>query len=101
MGGPPDVWALTQLREWIVVARYKAHPGMSQRELTEMTVMTHVYPAVDLIYKLATALALNGQPDEARVWLRKICKVADESQCRLGQRSWAQDSRMAAIQWPK
>ena len=101
MGGPPDVWALTQLREWIVVARYKAHPGMSQRELTEMTVMTHVYPAVDLIYQLATALALNGQPDEARVWLRKICKVADESQCRLGQRSWEQDSRMAAIQWPK
>jgi len=105
MGGPPDVWALTQLREWIVVARYKAHPDMSPQALDEMTTVARSYPSFNLIYRLATALALNGRPDEARVWLRKICKIADEKQCRLAQRTWAQESpndpRTAVIQWPQ
>ena len=105
MGGPPDVWALTQLRQWIVVARYKAHPDMSQQALYEMTAVARSYPSFNLIYRLATALALNGRPDEARVWLRKICKIADEKQCRLAQKTWAQESpndpRTAVIQWPQ
>ena len=101
MGGPPDVWALNQLRAWIVVARYKPHTGMSQQELAEMTVMARLYPSLHLSYDLATALVLNGQPDEAQFWLKKVCKIADEKQCRMGQLNWEQDTRMAAVQWPK
>jgi O-antigen ligase len=101
MGGPPDVWVLKQLREWIVVARYKPHPGMSQQELDEMTVITRLYPSLHLSYDLATALVLNGKPDEAQFWLKKICKISDENACRAGQLQWAQDTRMAAVQWPK
>jgi O-antigen ligase len=101
MGGPPDVWVLTQLREWIVVARYKPHSGMSPQELDEMAAITRLYPSLHLTYDLATALVLNGQPDEARFWLRKFCKIADEKQCRKGQLNWEQDTRMAEVKWPK
>lgn len=105
MGGPPDVWALTHLREWIVVARYKAHPYMSQKELDEMTIVARSYPSFNLSYRLATALALNGHPDEARAWLLKICKIADEMQCSLAQRTWEKESPnhplTSVIRWPQ
>ena len=103
MGGPPDVWTLTQLRTWIVMARYKAHPGMSRRELDEMTSIARTYPSLDTVYRLAVALALNDQEDEARAWLSKICKFTSKDQCSLAQRSWVRDSakdqRTAAIEW--
>lgn len=105
MGGLPDVRVLTQLREWILVARYKARPGMSQQELNRLTVLTQANPSIPLTYRLATALALNDRPGEARAWLGRICKFTDEDQCRLAQDTWARespnDSRTAAIRWPK
>lgn len=105
MGGPPDVWVLTQLREWILVARYKARPGMSQQELEQLAILTRTNPSLSLAYRLATALALNDQPDEARAWLGRICKFTDEEKCHLAQDTWARESpndpRTAAIRWPQ
>ncbi len=105
MGGPPDVWVLTQLREWILVARYKARPGMSQQELNQLTVLTQANPSLPLAYRLAMALALNDRPGEAREWLGRICKFTNEEQCRLAQHTWTRespnDSRTAAIRWPQ
>jgi O-antigen ligase len=105
MGGPPNVWSLTQLREWIVGARLQAHPNMSQKELDEMAMVARAYPSLSLAYRLATALALNGRPAEARVWLDNICKFTDEAQCRLAKHTWEQESpkdpRTAAIKWPR
>jgi hypothetical protein len=74
---------------------------MSPQELDEMAAITRLYPSLHLTYDLATALVLNGQPDEARFWLRKFCKIADEKQCRKGQLNWEQDTRMAEVKWPK
>lgn len=104
MGGPPDVWALTQLREWIVVARYKARPDMEKQEIDDMRTLARAYPSLTSVYRLATALALNGQFDEARAWLNKICKFTSMEQCRLAQHTWERESpgdpRTANIQWP-
>lgn len=101
MGGPPDVWALNQLRAWIVVTRYKPHAGMTQEELEKMTTITRLYPSLYLTYGLAVALTLNGRSEEAIVWLKKMCKIADKKQCSASQHRWEQDSRLPAIQWPK
>jgi hypothetical protein len=105
MGGPPDVWVLTQLREWILVTRYKAREGMSQQELAQLAMLTRTNPSLSLAYRLATALALNNRPGEARAWLGRICKFTDEEKCRLAQDTWARESpndpRTAAIRWPK
>ena len=104
MGGPPDIWVLTQLREWITLTRYKIQPGMNRREIDALIKMTSAYPSLSFAYRLATALALNGRENEARIWLSKICKITDENGCLLAQRSWKQDSkkdlRIAAIAWP-
>jgi hypothetical protein len=105
LGEPPEVWVLTHFREWIRVGRFKAHANMSDQELDDMTVITRSYPSLSLVYRLATALALNGRPEEARVWLSRICKFTNEQECQLAQRSWKQDAandpRISAIPWPK
>ncbi len=105
LGGPPDVWVLTNLREWIRVSRVKPKADMSQSELSDMETIAKHYPSLSAAYKLSVALALNGRPDEARAWLARICKFTDEKECRLAQKTWEKESpndpRTAAIQWPK
>ncbi len=103
-GGPPAVWALTHFREWIVVSRLKVHSSMGQDELGEMERLTTAYPSRPFVYRLARAFALNKQPQKAQWWLAKICKITDEKDCRMSQRSWAaeskEDARIAAVPWP-
>lgn len=105
MGGPPDVWVLTHMREWIKIARYKAHENMTRQELDEMVVMTTSYPSLSSAYRLASALALNERPVEARAWLVKICLFTDDHGCSLAKRTWETESQNApaleAIDWPK
>lgn len=102
-GGSPDVWVLTQLREWIKISRQKARAGMDKQELDEMETMAQFYPSLNAAYRLATAFALNNQPDEARKWLERLCKFNTEKECQLAQKDWAADSqhdlRIAGIQW--
>ena len=54
--------------------------------------------------KLATGLALNGQPAEAQLWLKKVCKVSSASQCSALKEGWAwqslQNPAIAAVKWP-
>lgn len=105
LGGPPDVWVLTNLREWIRVSRIKPKAGMSPGELSDMQTIAKHYPSLSAAYKLSVALALNGRPDEARAWLARICKFTDEKECRLAQKTWERESpddlRTAAIKWPQ
>lgn len=104
MGGPPDVWVLTHLRDWIKLARTNPRAGMSPQELVEMEAAASAYPSLSSAYGLAKALALNDQPDKARAWLAKICKFTEAHDCRLAQRSWEKevfyDPRTLAIRWP-
>ena len=104
MGGPPDVWVLTHLRDWIKLARTKPRADMSPQDLVEMEAAVSAYPSLSSAYGLAKALALNGQPDKARAWLAKICKFTETRDCLLAQRSWEKeavdDPRTLAIPWP-
>lgn len=105
LGGPPDTWVLTQFREWIKMARYKTHPDMSQKEFDAMEDVTRAYPSLSLAYRLATALAINGRPEEAQMWLERLCKFTDEKECLIAQRTWARESanepRLTAVRWRK
>lgn len=103
-GKPPDVVLLTQLRERIRFMRYKVKPGMSPEELAWVLQVVNAYPGGGVLYKAATALALNDRPQEARQWLKRICKISSVEECDLIKRVWAQDSRgnpaIAAVPWP-
>ena len=104
-GKPPDVLLLTQWREFIRLARFEPTPGMSQSDLEWMRDVTRIHPGAGPFQKMATALALNGRPEEARKWLQLLCKMTPESQCALVGRVWAKmaelDPRIAAVPWPK
>ena len=98
------MWVLTQLRDWIKLARTKPQSNMSPLALQEMENAASAYPSMSSAYNLAKALALNGQPEKARDWLAKICKFTDARDCRVAQRSWEKeafdDPRTLAIRWP-
>ena len=104
LGGPPDVWVLTHLREWIRLARFKPHQNMSEQELDDLDKITRFYPSMGSAYRLATSLALNGQTDAARQWLAKICGFTDKQECDLAKRTWEREApgnpQTAKIAWP-
>ena len=103
-GKPPEVVFLTQLRERIRFMRYEAKPGISTDELAWVFQVVNAYPGGDVLYKAATTLALNNRPQEARQWLKRICKISSVEECDLIKRVWAQDARfnplIAAVPWP-
>ena len=103
-GGPPDVLLLTQWREFVRFARFEPKSGMSAIDLEWMRRVTRTYPGAGQFHKLAVALAMNQHPDEARLWLRKMCKLVSESQCAAVKSAWAHqsldNSEMAAVPWP-
>jgi Virulence factor membrane-bound polymerase, C-terminal/Protein glycosylation ligase/O-Antigen ligase len=105
MGEAPEVLTLTHLREWIRLARYSPHAGMSSQELDELETMAQTYPSPPLAYEMAKAMALNAQPERARVWLTKICKLTNELECGSAMRSWklaaTTSSPIAAVPWPE
>nr|MDP2191741.1 Wzy polymerase domain-containing protein [Rhodoferax sp.] len=104
-GKPPEVVFLTQLRERIRFMRYEAKPGISSEELTWVLQVVNAYPGGGVLYKAATALALNNRPQEARQWLKRICKISSVEECDLIKRVWAQDALgnplIAAVSWPE
>lgn len=103
-GVPPDVLLLDQLSEFIRFARFDPGSGMSADDLDWMRNVTSTYPNTGAIYKFATALALNQQPDEAQLWLQRMCKIVPESECAAVRLVWANKSRgnpdFAAVPWP-
>lgn len=103
--GPPEVLLLTQWRDYIKYARIEFKVGISTDELNEMRKVTGLYPNAILLHKLATVLAMNQHPGEARLWLQRLCKVAPEADCQAAKTMWAKQSlrypEIAAIPWPE
>lgn len=102
--GPPDVILLTQWYDQIDVARIEPPRDMSEAELQRIEKVVSVFPSALLAHKVATALALNNQPDKARLWLRRLCKISPEEQCKTAEAIWTKQAlkypEIAAIPWP-
>lgn len=105
VASPPDVWALTQLREMVVIGRVEARENMAEKDIRWMLDVTKLYPSPYNVHKLATALALNHRGAEAQDWLRRLCKAFPEEYCRGTKINWAEAARtspaMAAVPWPQ
>lgn len=101
---PPDVLLLTQWRDYIEFAQWRPHAGASHAELDRMRQITELFPSAMSIFQLASTLALNQQPEETRIWLRRLCKVVSADQCEKARILWAKQSlrypEIAAITWP-
>lgn len=103
-GEPPKVLLLTQLREFIRLARFEPSSGMSVDDLDWMRKVSNANPSTGGFLKLATALAMNKQTEEALLWLKRVCKIVSESQCAAVKAAWARqsltDPLIAAVPWP-
>ena len=102
--GPPDVLLLTQWHDFVRFARYEPQAGLNQAELDELRSIPELFSGALFLHKYASILALNQRPDEARLWLQRLCKVAPESECSAAKAIWAKQSlkypEIAAIPWP-
>jgi len=100
---PPDVYVLDQLRSLIVYSRFEPAREMSAAHLDWLRKVASLYPSSGVIHKYAVALAWNGSPDKALLWLRRMCSVSPESQCGAVKRSWQElatrDPLIARVEW--
>lgn len=103
-GEPPEVLLLDQWREFIRLARFEPTRGMSADDLELMRKVTSTYPSAGFFQKYAAALAMNQRPEEAQLWLRKLCKMVTEAQCLAVRAAWENHARIepliAAVRWP-
>ncbi len=101
---PPDVVILTDLRDLIKYLRYEPHKGMTPEELRWMTNVAELYPGAGIIHKLATAMVWNDRPDEASLWLRRMCKMVHPLECEAVRNAWlnqaAYDEQIRAVPFP-
>ena len=104
-GQPPDVLVLTQMREMIRFARVEPNAKFALKELDWMRQVVETTPSNYGINKLATALAYNGQPQQARLWLQRLCKTSPEEQCANTKKTWTALTQSApyyaAVDWPE
>jgi len=104
-GGPPEVLLLTQWRELIRFARLEPANDMSADDLVWMRKVASTIPSGGSLLKLASALAMNRQTEEAQMWLKKLCKFVSVSQCAAAKTAWANQSLanplIAAVPWPE
>ena len=100
----PDTLVLSQLEAFIRLGRMSAKSGMRLAELSWMRDVTYVFPTRSNLFAYASALALNGFPEESRLMMMKMAKVMmPKDYEELGQ-LWAdqglQSDKLAAIRWP-
>ena len=101
---PPDVLILTQLRDYIALARLEPALNMGQDKIDWVTNVTQVYPAEHNLLKLATILALNGRAWQASEWLAKLCNLYPDTECIRARTEWdrlqVKFPQLSKVAWP-
>ncbi len=101
---PRPVLVLTQLTDFLRFARTDAKEHMSADELLWFEHVAKRYPNWTVLVRWASALAQNGQQDQARAVLSRVCKTHTEGPCTSAQRTWEYLGRdrpaVAAVPWP-
>lgn len=78
--------------------------GLTSAQLQELRRTVEAFPGAGNMVFLAATLVVNGQPDPARWWLVRVCKMASADKCEYLQKDWQergeQYPEIAAIVWP-
>lgn len=102
---PPDLRVLTHLRAEMELAQYPVlRKPIAPAELLRLEAAGALSPNAGSGIMVAGALAMNGQPERARWWLARICKVTATQACSQAHANWtraaANHPEIAAIDWP-
>lgn len=85
----PELRVLDQLQGLLAFAREEARPGMSAEDLARMARVARRWPIPPAMLRHALAAGLNGQPEEARQTLARLCRMHSRERCRELGPSWA------------
>lgn len=102
---PPDVLVLTQWYDYIYFARLDPRQVHGAQDLLWASNLVRTMPSALGMYKLASMFAFADQPEEARQWLKILCKINPQPQCEIIRAKWLEQStkhkQMAAVSWPE
>ncbi|WP_162249328.1 PglL family O-oligosaccharyltransferase [Rhizobacter sp. Root16D2] len=100
----PPIRLLSQFDALLQFARTPERKDMTELQLGEMRQTVARFPSGANMVRLAAALALNNQSEEAVQVLRRVCKLEPEATCQNLTALWAVlGARQPAIQrvtWP-
>lgn len=85
----PELRVLDQLQAFLAFARKEARPLMSTDELAQMSRTARRWPIPPAMLRHALAAGLNGQPEEARQTLARLCRMHSRERCRELGPAWA------------
>jgi len=89
---PPKPLILKFLQEPFDAFRIEPHPGMPKEEIKRLEMAAQRFPSAVGLRKFALAEALNGNLEEARFALKRICLTNSDEVCDYSKRWW--ESRM-------
>lgn len=98
-------WVLTHIAGQVRLALSDGtQKGLHPAQLQEMEAVALFAPGASPMVTVAGTLAMNNQPERARWWLRRICKVTSEKACSKVQANWKavgeKHPEIAAVAWP-
>lgn len=101
----PNLYLLTHLRAGMELAEYPVlQAPIAPEELQRLEAIALGSPQHASALNVAGALAMNGQAERARWWLKRMCKLGPPKYCTQAQATWATDGRthpeIAAVPWP-
>ena len=99
---PPQVTVLDQFSGYFELVRMKPTAGLSDAALQGMRDAVNTTPSARSMFNLAGNLALNGRPDEARLWLVTLCKTMGQENCAEARERWtvAGYPQATGMDWP-
>lgn len=101
----PKVLLLDQLHAPIALARFDPTPANASESVDWMRRTAWIYPTAGAVHKLAASLAWTGQPDQAALWLRRMCAVSPPLECGAVRAAWKRqamaDPVIANVPWPE
>ena len=101
----PSLTLLTDQEALLRLSTLRELPrGLTSAQLQQLQHVVETLPGAGNMALFANILAVNGQPDQARWWLARVCKMATPDKCDLLKDIWLergeQYPEIAAIAWP-
>lgn len=84
----PELSVLTMWSDYFALLRLEPNNEMSKEQIAKLIITANNFPSAGFLEKLAYTLAINGRPDEAALWLRKMCRMIPVAQCEIVKASW-------------
>ena len=85
-----ELLVLTDWRDFLVLARTEARPGMDPVWVDAMRKVRLRHPQPPILLRYAMVAGLNGRPDEAISSMTMLCKIHVPARCSEGLESWRQ-----------